>query len=90
MNNLVNGLVEMILKDCQPLSIVKTLNKQYILQSMIILSYRKIPEKYKAAATKLNIENMAFSSDIWTSDTNVAYITATIHFILNVEMRSQV
>lgn len=71
------------------------MNPQYVLPCRKVLSYWIIPEKYEAAATELKTvlgqtQNIAITSEMWTSDSNIAYISVTSHFIFNEEMRSQV
>lgn len=90
-------LVKMITKDYQPVSIVENEGFQeyshemqplYKLPSRKTLTNDMLPKIYRESADNLrsvlqNVDYCAITSDIWTSDSNRAYLTATMHYIYN-------
>ncbi|CAG9829823.1 unnamed protein product [Diabrotica balteata] len=94
LNKLDVKLLKLITHDYQPLSIVedkgfieysRALQPLYKLPSRKKLTYEILPKYYTESASTLKItlskvENIAVTTDIWTSDSNVAYITVTAHF----------
>lgn len=86
----------MIVSDYQPLSIVENigfleytniLQSLYSPQSRKLLTTKLLPDEYKIIASKLknmltSIDYESITTDMWTSDSNKAYITVTGHFIL--------
>lgn len=94
----------MICSDFQPLSIVenkgffkysKKLQPLYSLPSRKLLSTKLLPEIYEEVKTKLQTtlnseQYVSITTDIWNSDSNVAYLTVTGHFIFNNKLFSTV
>ncbi|XP_078018496.1 E3 SUMO-protein ligase ZBED1-like [Epinephelus lanceolatus] len=90
-----------IAKDMQPYSVVedtgfrhmmKTVEPRYQVPSRIHFSSKVIPELYEVC--RGDIENelrqapyLALSTDSWTSHATVSYLTVTVHYILDWEMR---
>lgn len=95
-------LIKMITFDYQPLSIVENegfreythaLNENYTLPNRKLLTEKMIPDLYEESASKLNkqldnVKHLSVTTDIWTSDSNRAYISVTIHFIYNDQLYS--
>ncbi|XP_030751374.1 zinc finger BED domain-containing protein 1-like [Sitophilus oryzae] len=102
-DKLDKALLQMIVIDYQPLSIVENkgfinysnnLNPHYQLPSRKLLTsvwlenfYQEESRKVKTMLT--DVANVAATTDIWTSDSNKAYISVTIHFIYNDQMFSR-
>ncbi|CAH0730259.1 unnamed protein product, partial [Brenthis ino] len=73
---------------------VSFVNPDYGLPSRKTLSEKNIPEEYHAACSAVvnmlhSEEYVAATTDMWTSDSNKAYLTVTIHFIYNSKLISQ-
>lgn len=97
-------LVQMIVGDYQPLSLVenagflaysKALQPLYSPPSRKQLTTRILPDLYIQSATELkqimdSVENVSITTDIWTSDSNKGYLTVTVHFIFDGKMWSRV
>jgi hypothetical protein len=97
-------LIKMIVYDFQPLSIVenegfkeysKKLNPLYTLPSRRLLSDSLLPNLYKESSLHLkemltSVDNVAITTDIWTSDCQKGYITLTCHFIFDSKLCSHV
>lgn len=91
------SLIKMISVDYQPLSLVENigfleysekLQPLYKPPSRKTLTMKLLPEEYNKIATILksmlkSINNVSITTDIWTSDSNRAYLTVTCHFIFN-------
>jgi len=91
------ALIKMIVSDYQPLSIVENIGfKEYtnILQPLYtppsrkLLSTKLLPIEYNVIVSKLKgmlrtVLNVSVTTDMWTSDSNKAYITVTCHFIFD-------
>ncbi|XP_030764079.1 zinc finger BED domain-containing protein 1-like [Sitophilus oryzae] len=88
-------LLLMIVSDFQPLSIVentgflqytKALNPLYSPPNRKILANEILPKAYNESAVALKtilneIKYTAITTDMWTSDNNIGYITVTCHYI---------
>lgn len=84
---------EMIAVDCQPYSIVedvgfsrlmKTLKPNYQLPSRKYFSEKIVPSIHarvfeKVMATVNEAENISFTTDIWTSNSKISFISLTAH-----------
>lgn len=91
------GLIKMIALDYQPLSLVentgfinysKLLQPLYQLPSRKTLSTKLIPNAYNKIRTQLTdvltqVKYVSITTDIWTSDSNRAYMSVTSHFTFN-------
>lgn len=91
------ALVKMIVSDYQPLSMVDNIGfKEYtnILQPLYtppsrkLLSTKLLPTEYNVIVSKLKgmlrtVLYVSVTTDMWTSDSNKAYITVTCHFIFD-------
>jgi len=89
------SLIEMIVNDYQPLSLVvntgfleytKKLQPLYKLSCRKTLTTKLIPDEYNKIVATLksmleNISDLSITTDMWTSDTNRVYITVTSHVI---------
>lgn len=88
------ALVDLIVKDLQPFSIVEDsgfktfvsmLDPTYILPSrhslktMVEQKYEE--EKNKTKAAMLNVQAVSLTSDMWTSINMEAYLSVTCHFV---------
>lgn len=96
------SLVEMIVSDFQPLSIVenkgfikytKKLNPHYDLPSRKKITTSLIPNIYKATLSKVKNElttacNLAITTDIWTSSSAIAYLAVTAHYINGSQLKT--
>ncbi|CAG9829737.1 unnamed protein product [Diabrotica balteata] len=99
-----NALIKMITKDYQPLSVVenagfleysKALQPLYTPPSRKKLTYDLLPKQYEEATSTLikiinDVKYISVTTDIWTSDSNKAYITVTAHFIFKSVLRAHV
>lgn len=99
-NKINIALVKMVAGDFQPLSIVedegfltfvRELQPMYQVPSRKQLSTKLLPQLYdfylKKVKTLLDaVLYVALTTDIWTADTNVAYICVTAHFVHDNEM----
>ncbi|XP_072400381.1 E3 SUMO-protein ligase ZBED1-like [Diabrotica undecimpunctata] len=99
-----NALIKMITKDYQPLSLVenagfleysKALQPLYTPPSRKKLTYDLLPKQYEEATSTLikiisDVKYISVTTDIWTSDSNKAYITVTGHFIFKSVLRAHV
>lgn len=88
-------LVKMVAKDLQPLSItedkgfkdfVQGLNPRYKLPSRRELTRTLLPNMYEQEVARIskeleNVEDIALTTDIWTSRQTQGFITVTAHFI---------
>ena len=97
-------LIKMIVQDYQPLSVVENqgfleysneLEPRYIPPSRKHLTNEILPKYYNDAASSLRlilsqVKHVALTTDIWTSDSNRAYITVTCHFIYNDKCEARV
>lgn len=97
------ALTKMICQDLQPLQIVENkgfinfcqeMNPDYVLPSRKSLREKILSDAYHAARSAIVdilhlVEHMAATTDLWTSDSNKAYLTVTIHFIHNSKLYSQ-
>ncbi|XP_036345286.1 zinc finger BED domain-containing protein 1-like [Rhagoletis pomonella] len=102
--NVNRELVNMICVDLQPLSIVEDegfrnytyqLNPNYSLPSRKMLAEKLLPQQYdvsKAALIEMlqQVDFVAGTTDLWTSDSNKNYLTLTIHFIYQGQAESRV
>lgn len=98
------SLIKMIVNDYQPLSLVentgfleftKKLQPLYKPPSRKTLTTKLIPDEYNKIVATLksmleNISDLSITTDMWTSDSNRAYITVTSHFIFNDHLYSPV
>ncbi|XP_025418959.1 zinc finger BED domain-containing protein 4-like, partial [Sipha flava] len=75
-NSIDESLIKMIVTDYQPLSLVE--NSGFLEYSKKLQPLYKVP-------TSLSI-----TTDIWTSDNNIAYLTVTCHFIFDDRLYSPV
>lgn len=96
------SLVEMIVSDFQPLSIVenkgfikytKKLNPHYDLPSRKKITTSLIPNIYTARLSKVKNEltissNLAITTDIWTSSSTKAFLAVTAHYINGSQLKS--
>lgn len=97
-------LIKMLVKDYQPLSVVENqgfleysheLEPRYSPPSRKKLTYEILPKYYNDAASSLKlilsqVKHVALTTDIWTSDSNTAYITVTCHFIYDDKCEARV
>lgn len=97
-------LLKMIVQDFQPLSFVenkgfkdfsKSLNALYSVPSRKYLTDTLLKDKF--VKVKSNIKEMlcevnyvSVTTDIWTSDSNIAYVSLTCHFSYKDKLNSQV
>lgn len=102
--NIDKKVLNLVTKDFQPLSIVenegfleytRALQPLYKPPNRKKLSYEILPKYYTESASALKtilneVENITVTTDIWTSDSNVAYITVTGHFIFKDELWARV
>ncbi|XP_026465961.1 zinc finger BED domain-containing protein 1-like [Ctenocephalides felis] len=98
-----DALMNMIILDMQPIQIVENdgfkkysriLNSDYVLPSRKVLT-RMLEEKYEMhsaeAKAKLTfVENIAITTDIWSSDSQKSFLSATAHFIKDSKLNSLV
>lgn len=98
------ALVKMIGVDLQPLSIVENkgfreysfkLQPQYMLPSRKVLTNTLIPSVCNDISNEIrskleNVEHVGVTTDIWSSDTNISFMTVTCHFIYNDEKQNVV
>ncbi|XP_026475514.1 zinc finger BED domain-containing protein 4-like [Ctenocephalides felis] len=98
-----DALMNMILLDMQPIQIVENdgfkkysriLNSDYVLPSRKVLT-RMLEEKYEMhsaeAKAKLTfVENIAITTDIWSSDSQKSFLSASAHFIKDSKLNSLV
>jgi len=94
----------MIVTDYQPLSLVenvvfieysKKLQPLYSIPSRKVLASKLLPQEYNVILLKiksilLNVNDLSITTDMWTSDSNITYITVTCHFIFNDQLYSPV
>lgn len=94
-DEITKTLIKMIAKDYQPFRIVddkgfqefvKILNPSYTLPSRKALSYELLPNIYAEEIQKLEIRleqisTLAITTEMWTSDSNLIFVTVTVHFI---------
>ncbi|XP_025422227.1 zinc finger BED domain-containing protein 1-like [Sipha flava] len=94
----------MIVTDYQPLSLVensgfleysKKLQPLFKVPSRKTLTTKLLPNEYNKIVIKIKnmLENVAYFSittDIWTSDNNIPYLTVTCHFILDTRLYSPI
>ncbi|XP_055919485.1 E3 SUMO-protein ligase ZBED1-like [Eupeodes corollae] len=98
-----NALVDLIVLDFQPLQIVE--NEGFRRYSKVLNSEYNIPSRKKIAEMlqesysiesrclmqKLQeIEYIALTSDIWTSDSNKCFISITAHYVEQAKMKTSV
>ncbi|XP_018331652.1 zinc finger BED domain-containing protein 1-like [Agrilus planipennis] len=102
-DKLDKALLQMIVIDYQPLSIVENkgfinysnnLNPHYQLPTRKLLTSVWLENLYQEESRKIktiltDVANVAVTTDIWTSDSNKAYISVTIHFVYNNQMVSR-
>ncbi|KAF7286699.1 hypothetical protein GWI33_004325 [Rhynchophorus ferrugineus] len=98
------ALVKMVVSDYQPLRIVedkgfqefvKKLNPLYSMPTRKRLTTQLIPEYYQSEVEKLQqklspVEYVSVTTDLWISDTTNHYVTVSVHFLENSELRSNV
>lgn len=98
------GLIKMIALDYQPLSLVENtgfINYSKLLQPLYqppsrkTLSTKLIPNAYNKIRTQLTdilgqVKYVSVTTDIWTSDSNRAYISVTCHFTFNNKIMNSV
>lgn len=86
---------EMIASDCQPISVVEDIGfsrlmqkvkPNYVLPSRKYFSEKVLPEIHRKVRNKVNkivedSENISFTSDIWTNNSNHSFISLTAHCI---------
>ena len=91
------SIAEMIASDCQPISVVEdigfsrlmnTVKPNYVLPSRKYFAEKILPEMYIKVRNKVknivsNSENISFTSDIWTNNSNHSFISLTGHCIDN-------
>lgn len=90
-----NALIEMIVVDYQPLSVVENsgflkysykMNPLYVPPSRKLLTSTLLVNRYKEFHNKTKsmiekVDHIAITTDLWSSDSNKSYITVTGHFI---------
>lgn len=98
------SLVKMITTDYQPLSVVENsgfleytekLNPLYEVPSRKALTSKLLPELYDEVKTKVTgmldkVDNVAITTDMWSSESNESYLTVTCHFIYDDELHASV
>lgn len=98
------SLIKMIVTDYQPLSLVENsgfkeysnkLQPLYKIPSRKTLTTKLLPNEYNKIVTKIknmleNVTSLSITTDIWTSDSNIAYLTVTCHFIFDDRLYSPV
>jgi hypothetical protein len=98
------SLIKMISVNYQPLSLVdnigfleysKKLQPLYKPHSRKTLTMKLLPDEYNKIATILksmlrSVNNVSITTDMWTSDSNRAYLTVTVHFVFNDRLYSPV
>lgn len=103
-NSIDESLIKMIVTDYQPLSLVensgfleysKKLQPLYKVPSRKTLTTKLLPNEYNKIVTILkkmleNVACLSITTDIWTSDNNIAYLTVTCHFIYDDRLYSPV
>lgn len=96
-NDIDRSLIEMIVKDYQPLSIVENqgfLNYSKKLQPLYTPPTRKhlvsklLPDLYEEVKLKVqcmlkDAAHVAVTTDMWTSDSNKSFLAVTSHYIYN-------
>lgn len=99
-----SSLIKMIALDYQPLSIVedigfleysKKLQPLYKPPNRKLLSSVMLPKTYQKVFTRVselvkNVDHVAVTTDIWSSDSNKAFLTLTCHFVHNDEIYNPV
>lgn len=102
--NIDRELVNMICVDLQPISIVENegfqkytqeLNPNYCLPSRKILSEKLLPQQYDLSKRALidkvqQVDYIACTTDMWTSDSSKCYLTLTAHYIYQGRPESRV
>lgn len=97
-------LLKMIVLDFQPLSFVenkgfkdfaKSLNALYTIPSRKYVTNTLLKEKYHHVKSKIKemlceVKYVSVTTDIWTSDSNIAYVSLTCHFSYEDKLVSQV
>lgn len=97
------ALLDLITIDMQPLQIVenegfikysKKLNPDYVLPSRKKIS-QMLEDKYNICSSEIkqklqDVEHIALTTDIWSSDSQKSYISVTAHFIQNSKLQSLV
>lgn len=98
------ALTLMIAIDFQPFSVVddkgfrnfvKCINPNYKIPDKRVIRYELMPKMFYEAEAKLKrilseIKNLSATTDIWTSNTMESYITVTIHFFHENDLKSYV
>lgn len=93
-----------IAKDMQPFSVVrdvgfrhlmKTLDPRYVVPSRTFFSNSVIPNLYETTRKSIEDElaktqNLALTTDSWTSRATESYLTVTVHYMSDWEMKSAV
>lgn len=89
--------MRMVVKNQHPLSMtddkefrdfVRGLNPRYELPSRRVLTRTHLPETYEQEVVKISkelesVDDIALTTDIWTSRQTQAYLTVTAHFVTN-------
>ncbi|KAE9528899.1 hypothetical protein AGLY_012474 [Aphis glycines] len=103
-NSIDESLIKMIVTDYQPLSLVensgfleysKKLQPLYKVPSRKTLTTKLLLNEYNKIVTILkkmleNVASLSITTDIWTSNNNIAYLTVTCHFIFDDRLYSPV
>ena len=90
-----DAVVRMIVKDMQPLSVVENegfrrlmqvMDPRYQLPSRSTITRSLLPQKYEALKQTVKVEltqvkYVALTTDLWTSNQTLGYITVTFHYI---------
>lgn len=102
--DLDDSLLKMVVLDYQPFSFVENagfrefvnkLNSLYKIPDRKHLTNTMLANKYADAVSTVKkiineVNYVSVTTDIWTSDSNKAYISLTCHFVYNDKLRSQV
>ncbi|KAL4119491.1 hypothetical protein QTP88_012298 [Uroleucon formosanum] len=103
-NSIDESLIKTIVTDYQPISLVensgfleysKKLQPLYKVPSRKTLTTKLLPNEYNKIVIILkkmleNVASLSITTDIWTSDNNIAYLTVTRHFIFDDHLYSPV
>ncbi|XP_050305078.1 E3 SUMO-protein ligase ZBED1-like [Anthonomus grandis grandis] len=81
-------LLKMMVLDFQPLSFVENKGIKDFANSINALY--KIPIKSNIKAMLCEVNYVSVTTDIWTSDSNIAYVSLTCHFSYKDKLNSQV